>query len=59
MIKNYRAYKTFSHEGFRESLLENLKGKLSENSNKNFSNFVNTCNTALNKQLPQKKVYQR
>ena len=31
-VVNYRDYKSFSNEGFRESLLENLKGKLSENS---------------------------
>ena len=47
-------YKSFSNEGFRESLLENLKGKLSENSDKNFSNFINTCNTGLDKQLRKK-----
>ena len=28
-VINYRDYKSFSNEGFRESLLENLKGKLS------------------------------
>ena len=30
-VINYRHYKSFSNEEFRESLLENLKGKLSEN----------------------------
>ena len=54
-VINYRDYKSFSNKGFRESLLENLKGKLSENSNKNFSNFINTCNTVLDRQLPKKK----
>ena len=29
-VINYRDYKNFFNEGFRESLLENLKGKLSE-----------------------------
>ena len=38
---NYRNYKSFSNEGFRELLLENIKGKLSENSDKSFSNFIN------------------
>ena len=52
-------YKGFSNEGFRESLLENLKGKLSENSYQSFSNFINTCNTVLDKQLPKKKKYVR
>ena len=54
-VVNYRDYKSFSNEGFRESLLENLKGKLSENSDQSFSNFINTCNTVLDKQLPKKK----
>ena len=58
-VINYRDYKSFSNEGFRESLLENLKGKLSGNSDQSFSNFVNTCNTVLDKQLPKKKKYVR
>ena len=57
-VINYRVYKSFSNEGFRESLLENLKRKLSGNSDKNFSSFINTCNTVLDKQLSeQKKAY--
>ena len=58
-VINYRDYQSFSNEGFRESLLENMKGKLSENSDKSFSNFINTCNTVLDKQLPKKKKYVR
>ena len=58
-VINYRDYNSFSNEGFRESLLENLKGKLSGNSDQSFSNFINTCNTVLDKQLPKKKKYVR
>ena len=54
-VINYRDYKSFSNEEFRESLLENLKRKSSESSDKNFSNFIKPCNTVLNKQLPKKK----
>ena len=54
-VITYRDYNSFFNEGFRESLLENIKGKLSENSDKGFSNFINTCNTVLDKQLPKKK----
>ena len=54
-VINYRDYRSFSNERFRESLLENLKGKLSENSDKSFRNFINTCNAVLNKQLSKKK----
>ena len=56
-VTNYRDYKSFSNEGFRESLLEDFKGKLSENFDKNFSNPINTCNTVLDKKLPKKKKY--
>ena len=58
-VINYRDYKSVSNEGFRESLLENLKGILSGNSDQSFSNFINTCNTVLQKQLPKKKKYVR
>ena len=54
-VINYWDYKSFPNEGFRESLLENLKGKLLGN----FSNFINTCNIKLDKQLPKKKKYVR
>ena len=37
---NYRDYKSFSNEGFSEWLLENLKGKLSANSDQSLSNLV-------------------
>ena len=51
----FRDYKIFTNEGFRESLHKNPKGKLSESSDKNFSNFINTYNTVLDKQLLNKK----
>ena len=54
-VINYQDYKSFSSEGFRKLLLENVKGKLSENSDKSFSNFINTYHTVLDKQLPNKK----
>ena len=58
-VINYRDNKSFSSEGFRESLLENLKGKLLENPDQSSNNFVNTCNTVLDKQVPKKKKYVR
>ena len=54
-VMNYRDYKIYSNEGFRESLHKNLKRKLSENSYTNFSNFINTSNI-VDKQLPKKKI---
>ena len=38
-VINYRDYKCFSNEEFRESLLEKLKDKLSGNSDEGFSNL--------------------
>ena len=58
-VINYWDYKNFSNERFRESLIENLKGKLLGNSGQCFSNFINTCNTVFDKQLPEKKKYVR
>ena len=58
-VINYRDYKSFSNEGFRESLIENLKGKILGNCNQSFSSFINTCNTVLDKQLPREKKYVR
>ena len=54
-VINYWNYKSFSNEGFRESLLENLKGKLIGNFDQSFRNFINACNTVLDKQRPNKK----
>ena len=54
-VINYQDYKSFSNEGFRESLLQNLKGKLSEDSHQSFSNVINTYDNVLEKQLPKKE----
>ena len=54
-VINYQDYKSFSNEGFRESVIENLKGKLIGNFDQSFSNFINICNTVLDKQRPKKK----
>ena len=50
-VINYRDYESLCNEGFRESLHENLKAKLSENSDKIFSNFKILYNIVLDKQL--------
>ena len=54
-VINYWDYKSFSNESFRKSLRENFKGKLLENFVKNFSSFINICNTELDRQLFKKK----
>ena len=58
-VINYWGYASFSNGSFRELLLENIKGKLSENSDKSLSNFINTGNSVLDRQLPKKKKYFR
>ena len=58
-VINYRDYKSFSNEVFRKLLLEKLKRKFFGNSDQSFSNFINTCKTVLDKQLPKKKKYVR
>lgn len=57
-VINYRDYKSFSNEGFREPLHKNVKGELSQHFDKTFSSFTNICNTVLDKQLPGKNVHQ-
>ena len=52
-VINYRDYKSFSNEEFGESLLGNLKGKLSENSDKNFYEYLQYC--VKSKKIPKKK----
>ena len=43
-VINYRDYKSFSDNGFRESLLENVKGKLSRNSDQSlFYKYLQYC----------------
>lgn len=56
-VINYRNYKSFSNEGFRESLHENSKEKLWEKSDKSFSNFIVTSNTVIEKQRPKNENY--
>ena len=58
-VINCRDYKSLSNEGFRKLSHENLKQQLSENSVKNLSNFINTCNTVLDRQHLKKNIYIR
>ena len=56
-IINYRSYKYFNNESFREELIQiEVNGN---NCDKSFKNFTFSCNVILNKHLPQKKKYKR
>ena len=51
-VINYRHYKSFSKEKFREPLNENLRRVIIEKLCNNFRNFIYACNTVLDKQFP-------
>ena len=56
-IINYRSYKYFNSESFREQLIQiEANGN---NCDESFKNFTSSCNVILNKQAPQKKKYVR
>ena len=53
-IVNYRSYKYFNNERFREELIQ-----IEPNGNscdENFKKFNSSCNAVLNKHVPQKKT---
>ena len=52
-IINYRSYKYFNNESFREELIQiEANGN---NCDESFKNFTSSCNVILNKHAPQKK----
>ena len=56
-IINYRSYKYFNSESFREELIQiEANGN---NCDEGFKNFTSSCNVILNKHAPQKKMYVR
>ena len=55
-IINYRSYKTFSNEKYRETLINNLSKQNFINNNDGFQRF---CHISLNKHTPRKKKYAR
>ena len=56
-IINYRSYKYFNNESFREDLIQiEANGNSCDES---FKNFISSCNVILNKYAPQKKKYVR
>ena len=56
-IINYRSYKYFNSESFREELIQiEANGN---NCDESFKNFTSSCNVILNKHAPQKKKYVR
>ena len=56
-IINYRSYKYFNSESFREELIQiEANGN---NCDESFKNFTSSCSVILNKHAPQKKKYVR
>ena len=56
-IVNYRSYKYFNNESFREELIKIEANR--NNCDESFKNFTSSCSVILNKHAPQKKKYVR
>ena len=56
-IINYRKYKNFSNDIFRDSLLEELSQV--NNEDDGFNNFLRICRNTLDRFVPRKKVHLR
>ena len=57
--KNYRSYKIFSNEKYRETLINNLSKENFINNDNAFQRFSHISLDALNKQAPRKKKHAR
>ena len=58
-IINYRKYKNFSSDIFRDSLLEELSPVRINNDDDGFNNFLRICRNTLDRFAPRKKKYIR
>ena len=58
-IINYRNYRYFSNDRFREKVTSELSKVVLENSDKCFNKFLDVCKEALNMYAPLKKKYIR
>ena len=58
-IINYRNYRYFSNDRFREKVTSELSKVVLENSGKGFNKFLVACKEALNMYAPLKKKYIR
>ena len=58
-IINYRNYRYFSNDRFREKVTSELSKVVLENSDKGFNKFLDVCKEALNMYAPLKKKYTR
>ena len=56
---NYRSYKNFSNEKYRETLINNLSKENFINNDDGFQRFCHISLDALNKHSPRKKKYAR
>ena len=58
-IINYRKYKNFSNDIFRDNLLEELSQVRINNDDEGFNNFLRICRNTLDRFAPRKKKYIR
>ena len=54
-IINYRKYKNFSNDIFRDTLLEELSQVRINNDDDGFDNFIRICRNTLDRFAPRKK----
>ena len=58
-VINYRDYKHFNNERFRDDLLSEISNSYLEFDNNSFDEFFNMCRSALNQHAPRKLKYVR
>ena len=58
-IINYRKYKNFSNDIFRDCLLEEISQVRINNDDDGFNNFLRICRNTLDRFAPRKKEYIR
>ena len=56
---NYRSYKNFTNEKYKETLIENLSKESFSNNDDGFKRFCHVSLDALNKHAPRKKKHVR
>ena len=58
-VINYRDYKHFNNERFRDDLLSEISNSYLEFDNNSFDEFFNMCRSTLDQHAPRKQTYAR
>ena len=57
-VINYRKYKNFSNDIFRDTLIEEISRVRINNNDNRFNKFLRICRNTLDRFPPRKKVHQ-